>query len=195
VLYDGDIDISPGEYRELSSLVPRALQPMAEIGAGAMIPVSTKARNVLPTLPLAVVRIGVRHLGRDWLRGELEAAFVTAGGEDVLSGGSLRAPFHVSGAELSIGAAAEASLPRGWSMGIGAGAGTILLTRDYQGPVSGHQSLRAMTGTIHVEGGWSPLDRLHVDARLGAMAIFGSIQASNGPHLVLMPTLQTAVSF
>src|SRR5205823_3555630 len=59
VLYDGDIDISQGEYRELSSLVPQPLQAAAEIGFGAMFPVNPKARQVLPTLPLAVARIGI----------------------------------------------------------------------------------------------------------------------------------------
>jgi len=194
VLYEGNVDVHAGEYVDLSRLVPRAMQFAAQIGVGALIPLSSSARQVLPTMPLALARASVRHFQRDWLRFELEAALMTGSGEDVTIPAT-RAPFRVSGANLSLGAGAEASLPAGFSVATGLGLGTLFLSRDYQGVYSGHQSLRATTGTLYVEGGWSPTDRLRFDTRLTTMAILGNLASSNGPHLALMPVVQSTFSF
>jgi hypothetical protein len=159
-----------------------------------LIPLSSHARQVLPVLPLVVARLGVHHLGRDWLRGDVEAAFLTGAGQATAAEG-IRAPFRISGTQLSLGATAETALSRSFSVGIGGGAGVLVLGRDYQGTFSGHQSLRATTAFVHLEAGFSPVDRLSLDARLAGTGIFGDLDASKGPHFALFPTVQAAFTF
>jgi len=193
-LFEGKVDVRAGEYIDLSHLVPRSAELTGQVAIGALVPLTSAARDALPTMPMGVLRIGLRHFPRDWITPELQVALLTGTGTDPTFAAS-PLTFHTSGLHLAGLVRREVPFSRAFSIAPGGGLGVLWLSRDFQGTFTAHESVRAMTASALVEASWTPGDRLRLGGRMGLLGIVGRLSSSLGPHLALDATAYAGFSF
>jgi hypothetical protein len=175
VLYQGGVDVHPGELIDVSSLLPLAKRIDVAVTVGGFLPASRSAISTLSSgMPLVGLLMGLRHFPFAWMRAEVEGSYFAAGGNDTSNPGAT-VPFGASGWRASGALLGEFHPSSILTVGVGAGAGALFLSRTYQGAFTGNETLRAPTASGVVELTGSTGDRLALGARFETLCIFGRI--------------------